>query len=92
MYDPMHCSGIRRARFRDSYDEPSWLEPGQVYRIEFDLNVTSNLFKHVRGWVCIVLKPLCARYRTNVGAHEGERAKKCAEGGRGQRVQMTCCG
>ena len=44
----IHHSGIRRARFRDSFEEPSYLVPGQTYRLEVDLNVTSNLFKAVR--------------------------------------------
>lgn len=43
-------SGIRRARFRDSYSEPSYLEPGQTYCLELELNVTSNLFKAVRTY------------------------------------------
>jgi hypothetical protein len=38
------CDGIRRARYRDSFTEPTLVEPGKVYRYEIDLWVTSNLF------------------------------------------------
>ena len=35
------CSGILRARFRESLDKPSYLEPGKVYRYEIDVGATS---------------------------------------------------
>jgi uncharacterized protein len=38
------CEGIIRARYRDSADQLSLLEPGKVYRYEIDLWVTSNVF------------------------------------------------
>jgi putative CocE/NonD family hydrolase len=38
------CDGIMRARYRDSVTEPTLLEPGEVYRYEIDLMVTSNVF------------------------------------------------
>ncbi len=37
--------GIVRARYRDSQDQPSLLNPGQVYKFNLDLWSTSNLFK-----------------------------------------------
>lgn len=37
--------GILRARYRSSRTEPSFLDPGAVYRFEVDLVATSNLFK-----------------------------------------------
>jgi putative CocE/NonD family hydrolase len=37
--------GIVRARFRASYEKPSPIKPGHVYRYELDLWATSNLFK-----------------------------------------------
>ena len=37
--------GIVRARFRESYEEPTLIEPGQVYEYRFRLWETSNLFK-----------------------------------------------
>lgn len=37
--------GIMRARFRDSFEEPELMEPGQVYEIEVDMWETGNLFK-----------------------------------------------
>ncbi|HUV62726.1 MAG TPA: CocE/NonD family hydrolase, partial [Sedimentisphaerales bacterium] len=38
------CDGIIRARYRESRDNPSLITPGQVYRYEIDLWVTSNAF------------------------------------------------
>lgn len=37
--------GIIRARYRESYTEPSLIEPGQIYLYRIDLWATSNLFK-----------------------------------------------
>lgn len=37
--------GILRARFREGFDRPALLEPGQVYRIEFPLEPAANRFK-----------------------------------------------
>jgi len=39
------CDGIIRARYRDSFTEPSLLEANKVYRYEIDLAVTGNVFK-----------------------------------------------
>ena len=36
--------GIRRAKFRDSWESPSLLEPGGVYPLTIELFPTSNLF------------------------------------------------
>jgi len=38
------CDGIIRARYRDGMREPTLLEPGQVYRYEIEVGVTSNVF------------------------------------------------
>ena len=38
------CDGIVRATHRESDTSPSLIEPGKIYRYEFDLGVTSNLF------------------------------------------------
>jgi hypothetical protein len=38
------CDGIIRARYRQSLDEPTPIEPGKLYRYEIDLWVTSNVF------------------------------------------------
>ena len=37
--------GILRARYRESFTEPKWLEPGQIYELHLNLWATSNLFK-----------------------------------------------
>ena len=39
------CDGVVRARFRDSYEEPTAIEPGRVYEYIITLWETSNLFK-----------------------------------------------
>ena len=39
------CHGIIRARYRDSFEEPTLLEPGEVYEYTIDLWATGNLFK-----------------------------------------------
>ncbi|MCY3764802.1 MAG: CocE/NonD family hydrolase [Gemmatimonadetes bacterium] len=37
--------GILRARYRDSFERPRPMEPGNVYRIEIDMQPAANLFK-----------------------------------------------
>jgi len=37
--------GILRARYREGYDRPAMMTPGEVYRLELDLEVTSNYFR-----------------------------------------------
>jgi len=36
--------GVLRARYREGFDKQVFMEPGEVYEIEVDLNVTSNTF------------------------------------------------
>lgn len=36
--------GILRARYRDGYAKPVWMEPGLVYELAFELRPTSNAF------------------------------------------------
>ncbi len=36
--------GILRARYRDSWERPSMMEPGRVYRVRIEPFPTSNLF------------------------------------------------
>jgi putative CocE/NonD family hydrolase len=38
------CDGILRARYRESFTDPTLIEPGEVYRYEIDLWATSNVF------------------------------------------------
>ena len=38
------AQGIIRARYRDSWEKPELMEPGQVYKFEIDLWSTSNCF------------------------------------------------
>ena len=39
------CEGLRRARFRDSIENPTLIEPGRVYQYTIDMWETSNLFR-----------------------------------------------
>jgi putative CocE/NonD family hydrolase len=39
------CDGIIRARYHESISEPTLLEPGEVYRYDIQLLVTSNVFR-----------------------------------------------
>ena len=39
------CYGVVRARFRDGFDRPNLMNPGEVYRFTIELLPTSNLFK-----------------------------------------------
>jgi putative CocE/NonD family hydrolase len=39
------CEGIIRARYRDSRETPTLVEPGRPYEYMIDLTATSNLFK-----------------------------------------------
>ena len=36
---------IRRARFREGYDEEKFMEPGEMYEVQIELPPVSNLFK-----------------------------------------------
>ncbi len=38
------CDGILRARYRESSDRPTLIDPGKTYRYEIDAGVTSNVF------------------------------------------------
>ena len=39
------CYGIVRARYRESFESPSLLDPGRPYEFTFAVNPTGNLFK-----------------------------------------------
>jgi hypothetical protein len=39
------CHGIIRARYRDSFENPTLIEPGEVYEYTVQVNPTSNLFR-----------------------------------------------
>lgn len=39
------CDGIRRARYRDSFEKPELMKAGKVYEFSIDLWVTGNVFK-----------------------------------------------
>ena len=39
------CDGIVRARYRESFTEPTLLDPNKVYEYEIDLAVTGNVFR-----------------------------------------------
>jgi putative CocE/NonD family hydrolase len=37
--------GIRRCRYRDGWEEPQMMEPGEIYRVTIELPPTANVFK-----------------------------------------------
>jgi putative CocE/NonD family hydrolase len=39
------CHGIVRARYRESFENPSLIEPDRVYEYTIQVNPTSNLFR-----------------------------------------------
>jgi hypothetical protein len=39
------CEGVIRARYRDSHQRPTLMEPGKVYEFTIELEVVSNAFK-----------------------------------------------
>ncbi len=39
------CDDIIRARYHDSFESPSFLEPGRVYKAKIELPPTANVFK-----------------------------------------------
>ena len=39
------CDGILRARFRESFADPTLMRPGQTYRFEVDLKATAQTFR-----------------------------------------------
>ena len=39
------CYGILRARYRESFDRPTLIQPGRAYEYTIQLNPTSNQFK-----------------------------------------------
>ena len=39
------CDGILRARYRESLDRPTLMQPGEVYRFEVELNATAQTFR-----------------------------------------------
>ena len=38
------CHGIVRARYRESFEQPTLIEPGEVYEYTIELNPTGNVF------------------------------------------------
>src|SRR5207244_13455473 len=39
------CEGIVRGRYRESWEHPTSMEPGEIYELAIDLQVTSNVFR-----------------------------------------------
>jgi putative CocE/NonD family hydrolase len=39
------CDGILRARYRDSFSEPTLIEPGEIYEYKIEVGVTGNVFR-----------------------------------------------
>ncbi len=39
------CEGVVRARYRSSREQPELMQPGEIYELSIDLQVTSNVFR-----------------------------------------------
>jgi putative CocE/NonD family hydrolase len=39
------CDGILRARYRESFERPALLRPGQLYRFDVDMSATAQVFR-----------------------------------------------
>jgi uncharacterized protein len=68
------AEGVIRARYRNGYDQPSLVEPGEVYAYEVDLVATSNVFQpghRIRVDVTSSSFPYLDR-NPNTGSHLGE--------------------
>jgi len=44
-YEMNLCDGIARARYRNGYERPEFMNPGDVYEVAVELGPTGNLFK-----------------------------------------------
>ena len=75
------CEGILRARFRESLEEPTPIEPGEVYRYDVDLGPTSMHFKRghrIRLQVSSSNFPAFARNLNTGGASHEETEYRLA--------------
>ncbi|MEW5298648.1 MAG: hypothetical protein WDW36_001743 [Sanguina aurantia] len=73
------CSGILRARFRDSFTDPSYLVKGQVVRLQLQLNIVSNVFMMGHRLRIDIASSNFPRYDINfhVTKEEVDQARAC---------------
>jgi putative CocE/NonD family hydrolase len=64
--------GLLRVRYRDSWEQPSLMTPGQVYAIVIDLFPTSNLFKRGHRLRLDISSSNFPRFDTNPNTGEPE--------------------
>jgi uncharacterized protein len=72
------ADGILRCRYRDSWERPEFMTPGQVYEIEIEPYATCNLFKAGHRIRLDVSSSNFPRYdlNYNTGEPEGRARRK----------------
>ena len=73
--------GILRARYRDSRETPTLMNPGQVYKLTIDLWATSNVFKKGHVLRLEVSSSNFPRFDRNLNTGEARYVKTGAETG-----------
>lgn len=74
--------GVIRARFRESYEHPTLLQPGKIYEYTIDLGATSNVFKkghRIRLEIASAAFPKFSRNLNTGGRNEASTQMKVAE-------------
>ena len=70
-------AGVLRARYRNSFEEPELMSPGEIYKFEVDLGATANVFKfghRIRVHVTSCAFPLFGRNLNTGGVNAAETA------------------
>ncbi|HZQ18775.1 MAG TPA: CocE/NonD family hydrolase [Terriglobales bacterium] len=81
--------GILRARYRDSRETPTLLNPGQVYKLTVDLWATSNVFKKGHALRLEVSSSNFPRFDRNLNTGELRYVQVGEESSRNQFVSAT---
>lgn len=72
--------GILRARYRESRETPSLVNPGEIYKITIDLWATSNLFKKGHALRLEVSSSNFPRFDRNLNTGEAQYANRALQG------------
>ena len=62
--------GIQRMRWRDGFEKPAFMEPGDIYRIEIDMQATSNLFRKGHRIGVEISSSNFPKYSRNLNIHD----------------------
>jgi uncharacterized protein len=81
--------GILRARYRDSRETPTLMNPGQIYKLTIDLWATSNVFKKGHVLRLEVSSSNFPRFDRNLNTGESRYVKTTQSLAGGQFVTVT---